>query len=226
LDYKRAGEAAALTRQLIGPIYVVDDDDGFRSLVTGILESVGYRTEQVADGAGVLAATETERPAAVLLDVQLPGLNGYEVCRQLRDRYGDTVPIVFISGERTDPLDRAGGLLLGADDYMTKPIDPTELIARVRRIVERPGTNGKAESSDGRLASLTNREHEVLGLLSHGYRQAEIANELVISPKTVATHIQHILGKLEVHSRAEAVAVVLREEADVRAHVQPDQLLY
>jgi DNA-binding NarL/FixJ family response regulator len=208
----------------MGPIYVVDDDDGFRSLVTGILESVGYRTEQLADGAGVLAATEAERPAAVLLDVQLPGLNGYEVCRQLRDRYGDTVPIIFISGERTDALDRAGGLLLGADDYMTKPVDPAELIARIRRMVERLHMNSKAPESDERLASLTNREHEVLGLLAHGCRQQEIANELVISGKTVATHIQHILGKLEVHSRAEAVAVALRKEADVHGHVQPGPL--
>ena len=214
-----------LKHQQTGTIFVVDDDNGFRSFVTDVLESVGYRTKELAKGGAVLPAAQTERPAAVILDVKLPDLNGYEVCRQLRERYGDMVPIVFVSGERTDPLDRAGGLLLGADDYMTKPVDPAELIARIRRFVERPRTNLKTEVPDRRLASLTNREYDVLGLLAHGYRQTEIADELVISPKTVATHIQHILGKLEVHSRAEAVAVALREEADVRAHLQPDQLL-
>ena len=63
----------------------------------------------------------SEPPAVILLDVQLPGLNGYEVCRALRDRYGDSIAIIFISGERTDPLDRGGGMLIGADDYLVKP---------------------------------------------------------------------------------------------------------
>jgi DNA-binding NarL/FixJ family response regulator len=202
----------------IGPILIVDDDERFRAFLSELLESVGYRTEEVATGTEVLRAAETERPAAVILDVQLPGLNGYEVCRQLRDRYGDTVPVVFISGERTDALDRAGGLLLGADDYMTKPVDPGELIARIRRIVERPRSNSNPARSDEKLASLTRREREVLGLLTHAYRQEEIASKLLISPKTVATHIQHILDKLEVRSRTEAVAVALREEPDVRLH--------
>jgi DNA-binding NarL/FixJ family response regulator len=205
----------------IGPILIVDDDERFRAFLSELLESVGYRTEEVATGTEVLRAAETERPAAVILDVQLPGLNGYEVCRQLRDRYGDTVPVVFISGERTDALDRAGGLLLGADDYMTKPVDPAELIARIRRIVERSRSNSNPARSDEKLASLTRREHEVLGLLTHAYRQEEIASKLLISPKTVATHIQHILDKLEVRSRAEAVAVALREEPDVRLHADP-----
>jgi DNA-binding NarL/FixJ family response regulator len=203
-----------------GPILIVDDDEPFRAFLSELLESVGYRTEEVATGTEVLPAAEAERPAAVILDVQLPGLNGYEVCRQLRDRYGDAVSILFISGERTDALDRAGGLLLGADDYMTKPVDPAELIARIRRCVGGPSTYGKATTADPRLASLTVREREVLGFLTHGYRQEEIANNLVITPRTVATHIQRILGKLEVHSRAEAVAVALRDKADGHPDLQ------
>jgi DNA-binding NarL/FixJ family response regulator len=197
--------------QLPGPILVVDDDEGFRTFVAEVLENVGYRTQQLANGMDVLPAAEADRPATVLLDVQLPGLNGYQVCRDLRDQYGDAVPVLFISGERTEALDRAAGLLLGADDYMIKPIDPGELIARVGRLLKEQGSNGEAPE-DEKLASLTQREHEVLDLLAEGYQQDEIAHRLVISPKTVATHIQRILGKLDVRSRAQAVAHVLRRQ--------------
>jgi DNA-binding NarL/FixJ family response regulator len=189
-------------------IFVVDDDDGFRSYVAEHLENAGYRTEQFSTGSPVLPAATAEQPAAVVLDVQLPDLNGYELCRQLRDEYGDAISIVFISGERMDALDRTAGLLVGADDYLVKPVDPGELIARVRRLVE-PSHSIAAGASNG-LGSLTKREHEVLDLLAQGHPQDEIAAELVISPKTVSTHIQRILGKLKVRSRAQAVAVALR----------------
>jgi DNA-binding NarL/FixJ family response regulator len=192
----------------IGTIFVVDDDEGFRSYVADLLENAGYRAEQLDNGSAVLAAAAADQPAVVVLDVQLPGLNGYEVCRELRDRFGEEVRVLLVSGERTDALDRSAGLLLGADDYMVKPVDGGELIARVRRLVT-PSAEGSG-TPDARLDSLTKREREVIELLAEGRQQDEIARELVISPKTVATHIQHILAKLEVRSRAQAVAVALR----------------
>jgi DNA-binding NarL/FixJ family response regulator len=207
-----------MATDLGGLILVADDDEGFNSFLSELLEGLGYRTEQLTSGSAVLPAAEAERPSLVILEVQLPGLNGYEVCRELRERYGDSIPIIFISGERTDALDRAAGLLLGADDYMIKPVDPGELIARVRRLVERPRTNERHLGPNGKLESLTEREREVLDLLAEGQRQEEIASTLVISPRTVATHIQRILGKLGVRSRAQAVSIALRNQ-DVNGHI-------
>jgi DNA-binding NarL/FixJ family response regulator len=144
----------------------------------------------------------------MVLDVKLPGLSGYEVCRRVRDRFGGETAVLFISGERTEPFDRAAGLLVGADDYVVKPFEPGELIARARRLLAR--TDGNGNSPDVDRAKLTRRELQVLGLLAQGLTQKQIARELVISSKTVATHIQRILAKLKVHSRAQAVALAHR----------------
>ncbi|MGE5434349.1 MAG: response regulator transcription factor, partial [Candidatus Doudnabacteria bacterium] len=102
-----------MKNDVAGGILLVDDDKTFRSFVAELFEGIGYSTRGLASGAEVLAAVADEPPAVILLDVQLPGLNGYEICRALRERYGDSIAIIFISGERTDPLDRAGGLLIG-----------------------------------------------------------------------------------------------------------------
>ena len=188
------------------PILIVDDDPAMRELLSSLLDQAGFVTRQAATGEEALAYTRRERPRLVLLDVRLPGVAGYEVCRELRERFGEELPIVFISGERVEPFDRAAGLLLGADDYVVKPFAPDELIARVRRLVAR-FDQPKAE---GERPKLTRREGEVLQLLANGLAQPEIAKELVISSKTVSSHIQHILVKLGVHSRAQAVAAVHR----------------
>src|SRR5262245_17957688 len=214
----------AMTNDAAGGILLVDDDKTFRSFVAELFEGIGYATQTLASGAEVMAAVAEEPPAVVVLDVQLPVLNGYEICRALRDRYGDSIAIIFVSGERTDPLDRAGGLLIGADDYLVKPVDPGELIARVIRLLERTHSHGRAPSADGKLESLTQRENEVLDLLAEGLTQEQIAGRLVISAKTAATHIQRILGKLGLRSRAQAVALVLREERDVTAHAAGEPL--
>jgi DNA-binding NarL/FixJ family response regulator len=146
-----------------------------------------------------------ERPAIVLLEVHLPDISGYEVCRRLRDEFGNDIAIVFLSGKRREEFDRTAGMLLGADDYIVKPFAGGEFIARVRRAIDRSslpqGTN---------RSNLTPRELEVLKLLAEGLGQKKIAQALFITPKTVATHIQRILTKLDVHSRAEAVAYAHR----------------
>jgi DNA-binding NarL/FixJ family response regulator len=147
-------------------------------------------------------------------------VSGYEVCRELRDTFGDDLAIIFLSGDRTEPHDRVAGLLLGADDYIVKPFDEGELLARIRSSLRRsaPSNDGGADSA-ATDASLTSREREVLSLLARGLSQADIAGTLVISPKTVGTHIQRVLAKLGVHSRAQAVALAHTQGlADVEGH--------
>jgi DNA-binding NarL/FixJ family response regulator len=183
---------------------VVDDDDRFRSFVATILTRAGFAVREAASGEDALASIQADRPALALLDVSLPGINGFEICREIRDQFGDTVPIIFVSGVKSDPLDRSAGLLIGGDDYLVKPIDPNELLARVRRLLARSQHKRNAfESSD---LGLTKRELQVLQRMADGLKHIEIAADLVVSPKTVASHVQHILRKLGVHSRTEAVA--------------------
>jgi DNA-binding response OmpR family regulator len=188
-----------------GRILIVDHDESGRSLMAKTLARVGYATVEADTGEAALAAVRAERPALVLLDVSLPDINGFEVCRELRDDFGDELPIIFVSGDRTDSIDCAVGLLVGGDDYLVKPFDPDELVARTRRAVVRsqPETPSAGIAAD---LGLTRREVEVLEALAKGLRPAEIAATLVISPKTVASHVQRILGKLGVHTRAHAVA--------------------
>jgi DNA-binding NarL/FixJ family response regulator len=204
-------------------VLVVDDDADFRAAVRLLLERAGFDVMDAADADATLDAVATRRPDLVLLDVRLPRVSGYEVYRLLRDRVGDSLPIVFVSGDRTDAYDRVAGLQLGADDYLVKPFDPDELLARIRRSVrQRPRHAPQHEPEPDATADLTPREHEILHMLAAGRRSADIARELVISPRTVGTHIQHILGKLGVSSRTQAVAIAHRTAlgrvSEVEAH--------
>ncbi len=165
----------------------------------------------------------------------MPRLSGYEVCRELRDAFGREMSVIFVSGERTESFDRVAGLLLGADDYIVKPFDDGELLARVRTHLRHIDSipRGVGNGSTANVATLTGREREVLELLARGLTQADIADRLVISPKTVGTHIQRVLGKLGVHSRAQAVALAHEEGLadggsliDVQGHVLTMPALY
>jgi DNA-binding NarL/FixJ family response regulator len=185
---------------------VVDPDAEARAAVRDLLVRIGLPVLEVADGETALAAAEAAPPQLVILEVRLPGLGGYETCRELRERFGDQVVIVFVSGDRTEPSDRTAGLLLGADDYLAKPLHADELLARIRSLLRRRA------GSERPFEELTPREMEVLKFLASGLTQEEIATTLVLSTRTVGTHIQHILGKLSVHSRAQAVALAHRHK--------------
>jgi DNA-binding NarL/FixJ family response regulator len=199
-------------RNELETVLVVDDDPIFRRFVRSLLERAGYGVSDVSSGAAAFDAAVEEQASVVILDVDLPGLNGYEVCRRLREQLNREIGIIFVSGTRTESFDRTAGLMIGADDYLSKPLDPSELLARVQRFSRRRGRGPSVQ----RLSVLTPREREILLLLADGVSPSDIADQLVISPKTVATHIQHVLAKLGVGSRVQAVSVALHERATLR----------
>jgi DNA-binding NarL/FixJ family response regulator len=210
-----------------GMVLVVDDDAATRAAATQAAVRFGCDVVFADNGEAALEILGTDPPLFAVVAVALPGsTSGFEVLRELHDRFGEDLPVILVSGSRTSTLDRVAGLMLGADDYLVKPLDAGELLARARRSLRRARTNGDVRNGNGhrRTAAdvrLSPRERQILELLAEGRSQREIASSLVISPKTVATHIQHLLGKLGAHSRAQAVALAFQlglVDPDVRAH--------
>ena len=206
-------------------ILAVDDDPRFCGFLSAVLDSGGFDAIEAADAKGALAQAETNRPDAAILDVALPGVSGYSLCRDLRATFGTELPIMFVSGTRIDAIDRTAGMLIGGDDYLVKPVDPDELLARLRRLLERTSAAAKAPQLD-----LSEREIQVLQLIAEGCPPTEVARRLVIAPKTVSSHMERVLIKLDVHTRAQAVAVayeaglirVRPNTAEVSAHMALD----
>src|SRR5437773_5463806 len=190
-----------------GRVLVVDDDAVICEMLATSLAEHGYETRRASDGRETLYLVERETPDVILLDVHLPDISGYQLCRRLRDDHGDAVGIILISGQRKESMDRVAGMLLGADDYLVKPFVLDELLARVQRLARRARPIPRTA-----VAGLTRRELEILRLLACGLDQTDIARDLVITAKTVEKHIEHILLKLGVHSRAQAIALALQQE--------------
>jgi two-component system alkaline phosphatase synthesis response regulator PhoP len=116
-------------------ILLVDDEPSIIQLARMYLEREGFRVDAVGDGQAALEAIADQRPALIVLDVMLPKLDGFEVCRQLRAK-DDPVAILMLTA-RDEDIDKILGLELGADDYLTKPFNPRELVARVKAILRR-----------------------------------------------------------------------------------------
>lgn len=201
-----------------GDILVVDDDVDFRTFVCSVLHDGGFTTREAGSGSEAMSQVRARQPALLVLDVSLPGVSGYEVCHELRETFGDVIPILLVSGQRVESLDRAAGLMLGADDYLIKPFSPDELLARVRRL-----RRGAHFAPDEESFSLTQREREVIDLLADGLGSAQVASRLGISEKTANTHIGHVYAKLSARNRAHAVAIAYRHGLVRGSSSQPPQ---
>lgn len=200
-------------------ILLVDDDPRLRDLVRIALERAGWQVVTAADGQEALLHANRELPDFIVLDIGLPELDGFEVCRRIRQR--SEVPILFLTA-RDDEVDCILGLELGADDYVTKPFSPRELVARIRTILKRSQktqvptvlTHGdlcldpQAHRCQiaGQDISLTAREQGILLLLLQDPSRIRSRAELItqiwgagsqVSDRTLDSHLRNLRAKLE-----------------------------
>lgn len=200
-------------------ILVVDDDPGLRNVLTVALEREGYGVQTTANGRDAVTHAFREAPDLIVLDIGLPHLDGFAVCREIRTR--SDVPILFLTA-REDEIDKVLGFEMGADDYVTKPFSPRELVARVKAILKRSGndtqharhltvgsiTLGIAEkqcSVHGQSVALTATEYKILELLmlSPGVLvprvsllQAIWGSNSLVSERTLDSHLRNLRKKL------------------------------
>ena len=202
-------------------ILIVDDDPHIRQVLAFALGKAGMQTTEANDGEGALEAVAAQRPDLVVLDINMPRMNGLDVCRKLRAF--DDLPILFLSS-RDDEIDRVLGLELGGDDYVVKPFSPREVVARVSAILKRGGraleeagalrpvTQGKLRLDpqsweadwDGIAVSLTVTEFQLLLLLaslpSKVFSRDAIIDRLhgpgfAITDRTIDSHIRNLRHK-------------------------------
>jgi DNA-binding response OmpR family regulator len=202
-----------------GLVLVVEDEDAIVSVLRMYLTREGFTVHAVGDGAQAVEAVRRLRPSAVILDIGLPGLDGFEVCRQLREG-GDWTPILVVTA-RDDEPDRVLGLELGADDYVTKPFSPRELVARLRAVLRRgpaqPNGGSELRVGDVRLDPVARRvwaggdavelTATEFDLLAHLFRRpgrvfgrdellAQVWGYNGAASRTVDVHIAQLRGKL------------------------------
>ena len=209
-----------MTRSLSGPVLIVEDDRTTAALVAPYLEKEGFDTVQVHDGSEALAQAAKTPPGFVVLDVMLPGIDGWEVCRRLRQF--SVVPILMLSAREVE-LDRVLGLSLGADDYVVKPFSPRELVERVKAILRRtrPAPSQsitlnhaglsldplkRRVSLNGQPVDLTAAEYKLLQALMAApgrvFSREELLGQLyeqgeAVIDRTVDVHIGHLRQKLD-----------------------------
>jgi DNA-binding response OmpR family regulator len=154
-------------------VLVVEDEASIASFVALYLKNAGYKVKAVANGTDALAQVESEQPALIVLDLMLPDMDGIEVCRRIRQRRD--VPILMLTA-RDEDIDKIIGLEVGADDYMTKPFNPRELVARVKSILRR----STPERRDSETAEIRHGDLHV----DAGRREVHIGDEEIqLAPK-------------------------------------------
>ena len=200
-------------------ILVVDDEHNIRDLATLYLEKEGFTVESAGSGTEALARFQAVQPAMVVLDVMMPGMDGFEVCRELRREHD--VPILMLTA-RSDDVDKIVGLEIGADDYMTKPFNPREMVARVKAILRRFEGGRKPQNAmsvsnlsvdkarrearvDDEMLSLRTKEFDLLvafvenpgiALTREALLETVWGYDYAGETRTVDVHVQHLRSKL------------------------------
>ena len=203
-------------------VFVVEDDADIARLVRHHLEAAGFQVRGFGSAAGVMAEAEKHAPALFLLDIMIPGGDGFDLCRRIRQRplLGMT-PVMFLTA-KTSEADRVAGLELGADDYLTKPFSPRELVARVRAVLrrfERPLTPATIEAGEieintgamtvtvrGKLVETTATEFRLLAHLAAHPGRVFTRDQLLdavwrdtsfVTPRSVDVYVRRLREKIE-----------------------------
>ena len=197
-------------------ILIVDDEDKIRELIRVNLEIVGYECNEAEDGNKVLEIVDTFKPNLVLLDIMLPGKDGFELVDEFVKR---NIPVIFLTA-KDSTVDKIKGLKLGADDYITKPFDPLELLARVEVVLRRNNSNNetfkyknleidfneRTVKMDGKEVELTTKEFDLLEVLIRNKNLALSREKLLEmvwgyeffgDTRTIDIHITRLRKKLD-----------------------------
>jgi DNA-binding response OmpR family regulator len=155
-------------------VLVVEDEASIASFVSLYLKNAGYEVRTASNGTDALASAQADTPSLIVLDLMLPDIDGIEICRRLRQK--SDVPILMLTA-RDEDVDKIIGLEVGADDYMTKPFNPRELVARVKSILRRTTSDRRKEPESATL------EHGLL-VIDAGRREVKVGDEEVqLAPK-------------------------------------------
>ena len=211
--------------QEYGDILVVDDEASVVEVVTLYLRRDGFQVRTARDGRAALAAIQAKMPALVILDVMLPQIDGLEIMRRLRSDPAIDVPVIMLTA-RSQETDRIYGLELGADDYVTKPFSPAELVSRVRAVLRRTHKGNRDEEAErpldfgeikidprtrlvtvrGKEVELTATEFNLLWFMAthprHVFKRDQLLERVwgfseYVDPSTVTVHIRRLREKLE-----------------------------
>lgn len=202
-------------------ILIVDDEQRIIDLAQMYIEQEGYQVDSATDGLQALEKILADEPALIVLDLMLPSIDGLEICRRVRNQ--SDVPIIMLTA-RSDDIDKIVGLELGADDYLTKPFNPRELVARIKAILRRSTTKPNAEAKaieianlkispqhrsvtiDGETVDLRMKEFDLLVTLAENpnivFSREKLLNvvwgyDFAGETRTVDVHVAHLRHKLE-----------------------------
>lgn len=208
-------------------ILVVDDEADCQTVLAMYLESQGYRVQSATSGIEALSIFESDPPDLVISDVMMPEMDGFEFCRRLRrTRLGQLIPFIFLSGQG-EIESKVEGHSIGADDYLVKPFQSEEILAKVKGQLERShrihaeivrllqnSTSLMVEPKALPVAPpeplpLTPAEERVFWEVIQGYTNKQISHRLFISPRTVQAHLGSIFSKLHIENRAQLVKFAL-----------------
>lgn len=192
-------------------VFIVDDDADIRDSLALLLAASGYATKAYESASSFLASEAPESVGCLIVDVQMPEMDGIALQKELVARHSP-LQVIVMTGHADIPI-AVGAMKAGAVDFLEKPFDEPVLLDSVRRAIDRASTAGdlvkEARGAAARLALLTDREHQVLDLIVAGKANKVIAHELSISPRTVEIHRARVMEKMDAGNLADLVRKAL-----------------